>query len=111
MAHRNYTSTIDTTQDMFRDAYKLVEEINKKQFEIIDCLGKDNHSHITVLFNKGRYFEMSIYDTKLRASIAQAIKCKVEFGNMICGPKSKLEALSKAFNKRNYFLKINVDWI
>lgn len=101
----NFTSTIDTTLETF----EFVKQINKKQFEIIDPLG-DNET-IKVLFNKGRYFEMSVYNKELRNSMAQAIKSKVQYNNMLVGPKSKLEALVKAFNKRGYYVNIDIDWI
>ena len=103
----NYTSTIDASQETF----KFVGDINKEQFKIIDCLGRDNHQNISVLFNKGRYFEMSIYNKDLLISISKAIKCKIQYNNMLVGSKDKLEALVKAFNKRNYYVNINVDWI
>ena len=101
----NYTSTIDTNFETF----EFVDKINKKQFEIIDPLG--NNETIKVLFNKGRYFEMSLYNKKLCNSMAQAIKCKIQYNNMLVGPKSKLEALVKAFNKRGFYVNIDVDWI
>ena len=96
--------------DTSLNAFDFVAAINKEQFKKIDCLGRDNHTNQSVLFNKDRYFELSMYDRKKLVSIQKAIKCKIEY-DMICGPKSKLPALAKALNKRNIFLKINVDWI
>lgn len=92
------------------EPYDFVAAINKEQFKTIDCLGRDGHTNQSVLFNKGRYFELSMYDRDLLVSISKAIKCKIEYG-MICGPKSKLPALAKALNKRNMYLKIKIDWI
>lgn len=103
----NFTQTIDSTIDPF----KLKELIDKEQFKTIDCLGRDNHQNISVLFNKGRYFEMSIYNKDLLISLSKAIKTKIQYGNMLVDSKTKLEALVKAFNKRNYFVIINIDWI
>jgi hypothetical protein len=99
----NYTSIIDSSQETF----KFVEDINKVQ----RTNNIDRYNSVSVLFNKGRYFEMSVYNKKIRSSIAQAIKCKVQHNTMIVGPKNKLEALVAAFNKRGIFVTINVDWI
>ena len=89
-------------------ATELVAKVNKQQ----RSRGIDsNNMHIRVLFNKGRYFEHSIHDAKLRRSMAQAVKIKVEYGNMIIGSHDKLEALVKAYNKRGFYVNINLDWI
>jgi len=56
------------------DAIKLVNEIHAEQdkranFEIIRTRN--------ILFNKGRYFEHSIYDKDLLVSMSKAIKAKI----------------------------------
>ncbi len=66
---------------------------------------------VNVSFNKSRYFETSVYDKKLCASMAQAIKSKIQFGNMLIDSWTKLESLVVAFNKRGVYVNITVDWI
>lgn len=102
----NYTSTIDTTDI---DPYDLKNKINILQSKRIKY--SEREKTLNVLFNKGRYFEMTISDNKLIASISKAIKVKIEFGDMICAGKHKLEALAVALNKRNIYLNITIDWI
>jgi len=99
----NYTSTLDSNQETFA----FVEQINQQQRD----RNLERHNNVSVLFNKGRYFEMSVYNKPTRSSIAQAIKCKVQYSNMLVGPKTKLEALVKAFNKKGVYVVIKVDWI
>lgn len=87
-----------------KDPWKLGKDIQYSQPHSL------NNNH-TILFNKGRYFETSIYDKKLRASIAQAIKSKVKYNTMIVDSWRKLEAFVKAMNKRDYYINIDIDWI
>lgn len=88
-----------------KDPWKFAREIESSQGRSNDY--KSNHS---ILFNKGRYFETTLYSKKLTASIAQAIKVKTQYGMVVASWKH-LESFVKAMNKRGYYIKINIDWI
>jgi len=91
------------------DSVKLVNDLNIQQSKRFES--RLDLPRVKVLFNKGRYFEMSVFDNKLRTSISKAIKSKVQHRNMLVDSKIKLESLIKAFNKRGYYVDINLDWI
>lgn len=90
------------------EAIKLVNKLNKQQSE---RQLHPNSPKVSVLFNKGRYFEMTPSSRALLVSISKAIKSKIQFDTMLVDNKDKLEALVKAFNKRGYYVNINLDWI
>lgn len=92
---------------------KLVDAINAQQRERGIKRTFTNYTQ-DVLFNKGRYFELSIYGSQnkdLLRSMAQATGVKVQYNNMLVGGRNKLERLVKAFNKRGIYVNINLDWI
>ena len=64
-----------------------------------------------ILFNKGKYFETSIYDRALLVSLSKAAKIKIEFNYMLVGTAEELVRLVKAFNKRGHYVQIKQDWI
>lgn len=65
----------------------------------------------TILFNKGRYFEGSVYDQEVREQVSELTGLKVEYSNMLCGSWKKLEEYVLAMNCMNFYVHINVDWI
>ena len=66
---------------------------------------------VSVLFNKGRYFETSVYDKDLIRSMSKAVKVKIQYDSMLMGNPSKLSSLVKAFNKRGIHVNLTLDWI
>jgi hypothetical protein len=64
-----------------------------------------------VLFNKGRYFETTVYDPELRNKVVNLSGAKVEFGNMVVDKWDKLEDFVIAMNIEGYYVKIDIDWI
>lgn len=107
---KNITSTIELEEHCGflqpKDPWKFAKDIEVSQPTSLIS----NRSH-TILFNKGRYFETTIIDKSLRASISQAIKSKIKYNTMITDSWKKLEAFVKAMNKRNIYIHINIDWI
>ena len=102
------------------ESWDYAEEVRKKQQEFISSEQFKNRGTVSILFNKGRYFEFqSSLPQKEYISLARAIKQKQEkisfknntFIGCFCGPKRKLEAVVTALNKRGYYAKITIDWV
>ena len=106
---KNITSTIETEEHLGnlqpKDPWDFAKTIERTQTV------ESTTDGISLLFNKGRYFEMSVYDHKLLVSISKAVKIKIECRNMLCGSWRKLEAPVRAFNKRGVYVRIDVDWV
>lgn len=65
----------------------------------------------TVLFNKGRYFETSIYDKELLKQVSELAQIPIKYDNMIVGSWRKLEDFVVAMNCFEIYVKIDIDWI
>lgn len=64
-----------------------------------------------VLFNKGRYFETSIYNKDLLINIATLVGVPILHGNMIVASWKNLEDFVIAMNIYGYYVEIEIDWI
>ena len=92
------------SREVPKDPYKFGTDIQYSQSRDLP------HRH-NVLFNKGRYFETSIYDKELREFVAKKSQTKIEFDVMIVDSWKKLEAFVAAMNEKGYYVKIDIDWI
>ena len=66
--------------------------------------------YTSVLFNKGRYFEVSIASNIIK-EVSELSGAKIEFGTMIVDNWRKLEDFVIAMNILGYYVKITTDWI
>lgn len=66
--------------------------------------------HWNLLFNKGRYFEMSAYNKEIADGVCDLLKIELEY-NMIVGSWKQLEDLVIAMNCYGIYICITVDWI
>lgn len=64
-----------------------------------------------ILFNKGRYFETSIYDKKILTEVSELIESPIQFDNMIVDNWRKMEDFVIAMNCMGVYVKIEIDWI
>jgi hypothetical protein len=64
-----------------------------------------------VLFNKGRYFETSVYESELRNKISELSGIPISYNTMFVGNWSNLEDFVIAMNICGYRVSIDVDWI
>lgn len=65
----------------------------------------------TILFNKGRYFETTIYNSKIRQEVSELIQSPVKYDSMIVDSWRKLEDFVIAMNCLGIHVIINIDWI
>lgn len=72
---------------------------------------KDCDNEHTILFNKGRYFETSIYNKKVLNEVSELIGSEVQYDTMIVDSWTKLEDFVTAMNCLGYYVKIEIDWI
>jgi len=103
---KNITETIELDADgrpkdpwSFAKAVERSQEYNKMQ-----------QSH-TILFNKGRYFETSIYNKNVLNEVSELIKSPIQFNNMIADSWRKLEDFVIAMNCFGIYVNIDIDWI
>ncbi len=66
---------------------------------------------LNILFNKGRYFETSVYDQKLIEELSKLSDISISYDTMIVESWKKLEDFVIALNILGYTAKIRVDWI
>lgn len=64
-----------------------------------------------ILFNKGRYFETSIYNVELLNAICELTGFKPEFNNMIVQSWRDMEDFVIAMNILGIYVEIDIDWI
>ena len=107
----SFTDTIETEKHIGltvpKDPWTFGKNLESNQ--TVDLRTASDAVHL--LFNKGRYFEMTIHNRKLLVSISKAIKSKIKYNCMIVDSWRKLEAIVKAFNKRGIYVSIEIDWI
>jgi hypothetical protein len=68
-------------------------------------------SEHTILFNKGRYFETSIYSPQILTELCELTGFKHQDSNMIVQPWTDLEDFVIAMNILGIYVDITVDWI
>lgn len=68
------------------------------------------HNH-SILFNKGQYFETSLYEANTLKEISELTNIPIKYNNMIIGSWKQLEDFVIAMNCLNYYVHINIDWI
>lgn len=88
------------------DPYKFAKTIQYSQ----PARQKLTGEHI-ILFNKGRYFETSIYGTQMLEELCELTGFKPQYGNMIVQPWKDLEDFVIAMNILGIYVDITVDWI
>lgn len=97
----------DKVEPIFKEIEKAVNQISKSQ-------EGDFHTTINILWNKCRYFELTLpSDKEIQRFIKQSAKIKSPSyaPNMLVGGRLKLEAIVKAFNKKGIYCNITQDWI
>lgn len=65
----------------------------------------------TILFNKGRYFETSIYNKKVLNEVSELTGIKIQYNNMIVASWKQMEDFVIAMNCLGIAVLINIDWI
>ena len=134
---RNYTRTIffetkaprfETTLDhnspewskAFDEYYKAnVKPIYDNTKKCVNQIEADQASrigeikdHQPILWNKCRYFELSVYTSKeLLLFVSRSAKVRITYKNMLVGGADKLEAVVRAFNKKGVYCIIEQNWI
>ncbi len=86
------------------DPYKFGKDIEYSQ--PVNLNGRHK-----VLFNKGRYFETSIYDKNILEVVSDLADLPIEYNNMLVGSWTKLEDFVIAMNILGIYVKIDIDWI
>lgn len=86
------------------DAWKYGKDIEANQDKGL------NRSH-NILFNKGRYFETSIYDKEVLNTVSELTGIPIQYTNMIVASWNKMEDFVAAMNLLGYRVNIDVDWI
>ena len=69
---------------------------------------QSNHS---ILFNKGRYFETSIYDKAVLNEISSLTGLEIQYNNMIVASWKDMEDFVIAMNILGFYVKITIDYI
>lgn len=106
---KNITNTIETENHcgliVPKDAYSFGRTIEYNQNE-------SSYNGIQdVLFNKGRYFETSIYNKEILKEVSELTQIPIQFNNMICASWTKLEDLVIAMNCLGVKVNIDINWI
>ncbi len=104
----NITNTIELEEHLGKqqpkDPYNFARSI--------ECRQEQNLPYIhTILFNKGRYFETSIYNKQHLIEISELITSPIQYNNMIVDTWRKLEDFVIAMNCLGYYVKIQIEWI
>lgn len=103
----SFTSTV--TKDKYgrpENAYLFSKSIEYSQPSKNTLWGEQS-----VLFNKGRYFECSVYPSHILKQVSELIGIPIEYTNMIVGTWDKLEDFVIAMNILGIYVKITIDWI
>jgi hypothetical protein len=64
-----------------------------------------------ILFNKGRYFETSIYNKDVLNKISELTNIPIKYNNMIVGSWKQLEDFVIGMNILGIYVDITIDWI
>lgn len=119
----NYTSTIKVPElavascDYANDEHyeKYVRPYQNEIYNFVNEIAlnqpNDLYNTVNILWNKGRYFELSCYIKDIIRFVSQSAKIKIQYDTMLVGNKYKLEAVVKAFNKKGYYCHITQYWI
>lgn len=93
---------------IFNNTRDCVNQIESEQAARIgDIIG-----HQPILWNKCRYFELSVYMSRdILLFVSRSAKVKIEYNNMLIGGADKLEAVVRAFNKKGIYCNIEQNWI
>ena len=94
------------------DKYNQPESPYKFATSIESAQDADYHDpQISILFNKGRYFETSVYGKDIIKELSDLTGIEVQYHNMFVASWRKLEDFVDACNACGYRCVINVDWI
>lgn len=108
---KNITSTIELEEHcgnlVPKDPWSFAKSVENAQC-YDELKGAMIHS---ILFNKGRYFETSMYDQSLLNEVSKLINSPIKYNNMIVDSWKKLEDFVIAMNCLNVIVRINIDWI
>jgi hypothetical protein len=89
-----------------QDAYQFARQLEAIQPQSLPYDGKQN-----VLFNKGRYFETSVYNQEQKEEIANLTGLEIQHSNMFVASWKHLEDFVIACNIIGKRVSIDVDWI
>jgi hypothetical protein len=102
------TNTIETKQygsfSLPVNAYSFGRMIAANQTE------KEYKGTVYVLFNKGRYFEATVYKSIID-EVSELTGIDISFKTMIVGSWNQLEDFVIALNCLGYYAEIEIDWI
>lgn len=90
------------------DPYQFGKNIQWAQDSHIRQYHERKHN---VLFNKGRYFETSIYNLKILEEVSSLTDIAIQHNTMIVASWEKLEDFVVAMNCLNIYVEIEIDWI
>lgn len=93
------------------DPYGFGKSIQYSQTSKHELWGNSYGETQKVLFNKGRYFETSIYNKEVLNEVSKLTDIPVQYNNMIVGSWMKLEDFVIAMNILGIYVKIDIDWI
>lgn len=97
-----------------KDPYKFAKDIQHAQerYKSIGSFERILSEEHKILFNKGRYFETSIYNAEIREQVSKLADIPVTYNNnMIVASWKKLEDFVIAMNILGIYVEIDVDWI
>jgi hypothetical protein len=104
---KNITSTIELEEHCGsfypKDAWAFGRAIESNQENNLKNI-------ISVLFNKGRYFETTV-PNRIIKEISELIQSPIQYDTMIVDSWKKLEDFVIAMNCLDYYVKINIDFI
>lgn len=86
-----------------KEAWKFAKDIEYSQPIL-------NAKH-NILFNKGRYFETSIYNKEILNKVSELTEIPVQYNNMIVGSWKKMEDFVIAMNILGIYVNITIDYI
>ncbi len=107
---KNITSTIELEDhngnSIPKDAWSFGKAIENNQ-----DYSKLNNGRHNILFNKGRYFETSIYNKDILNEISTLTGIPIQYNNMIVANWKKMEDFVIAMNCLGILVSITIDWI
>lgn len=89
-----------------KDPWKFAKAVESSQEW--RTLGQASHR---ILFNKGRYFETSIYNKEIINEVSDLTKIPITHNNMLVASWKKLEDFVIAMNCLGIYVSITIDYI
>lgn len=106
---KSITETIELKENIGvlqpKDPYSFAKNIEANQeYNNLD-------TRHTILFNKNRYFETTIYNKEVLKEISELTGIPIIYNNIIVAPWYKLEDFVISMNCLGILVKIDIDWI